>query len=191
MSPEVPLPQAAEAAAAAWPGPCRGFWRSWAALSADGAIPSSERFLDAMPARFLSNTYIVELTAEMMRVRFQGTGLVDRWRIDFTGGEMLAHQSQKMRDSMRRVMSTMGAHPCGYYALSRYLSSLERPLESHVVRLPLAVQAGRPPRTATFSLQTEPLDLQESVILAFETVENAWLDIGHGVPARPPGPIKA
>jgi hypothetical protein len=173
-----------------WPVQGRAFYEHWRALRGAALMPSSETFLDAMPAAFVSALYISDITPSATIVRFQGGGLEKRWGMDFTGGEMAADQPAALRAQLHWNDSRVATHPCGYFARTRYVTTDERPVEVWIIRLPLAVQPGRPPRTVNFTVQDEVLGDKEFASGSLQTLHNAWLDIGAGVPATGPEKLR-
>jgi hypothetical protein len=168
-----------------WPELCRAFYAHWDTLRGDAVMPTTERFLDNMRAGFVSTLYIADVTSLGSIVRFQGSELERRWGADLTGQEMAAHRPPVLRQQLHNVMNTVAAFPCGYFSISGFLSSLNRPMVVHTLRLPLAVQPGRPYRTVNFTTQYDSLGEQEFAA-TFETRHSAWFDIGAGTPGQPP-----
>lgn len=169
-----------------WPGACSDFYDHWKALRGAAIMPSTERFLDAMPAQFVGGLYIADVTAQSAVVRFQGSALEKRWGADLTGQEMAAHRPRSLRVQLHEVMNTVASHPCGYFSWSRYVTSLQRLVDVHIIRLPLSIQAGRPNRTVNFTVQAYVLGPEEFAAENFESMHNTWVDIGAGLPATPP-----
>jgi hypothetical protein len=160
----------------------RAFYEHWCKLSGTAPMPSSETFLDAMPAAFVSALYISDVMPAKTIVRFQGVGLEKRWGRNFTGREMADGQAAGLRQRLHRIDKLVTGHPCGYFSWTRYITTDQRPVEVYIIRLPLAVQAGRPPRTVNFTVQDEVLGDKEFASDTLQTLRNAWVDIGAGVP---------
>lgn len=174
-----------------WPESCRAFLDHWRAVRGDEIMPTSEHFLDVMPAAFASRIYIADVTALDSVVRYQGGEFEKRWGVDLTGQEMAAHQPQALRAQLHHIMNVVAGYPCGYFSVSRFLSSHQRLLEVWMVRLPLAVQPGRPYRVVNFAAQHEVLGDAECAAHGFETLSSTWFDIGAGVPGPPPERLRA
>jgi hypothetical protein len=174
------------ATVADWPDHMRAFYEHWRALCGAALMPSSETFLDTMPAEFVGALYITDITPAATIVRFQGAALEKRWGVNFTGLEMGAGQPIELRARLHRVDSAVANHPCGYFALTRYVTTDQRPAEVCIIRLPLAVQPGRPLRTVNFTVQDDVLGDKEYASGSLQTLRNAWIDIGAGVPAMAP-----
>ena len=177
--------------ATSWPESCRAFFDHWRAERGDEIMPTSEHFLDVMPATFVSRIYIAEVTALDTVVRYQGSEFEKRWGVDLTGQEMAAHQPQSLRAQLHQIMNVVAGFPCGYFSNSRFLTSRQRLLEVWMVRLPLAVQPGRPYRVVNYAAQHEVLGEAEVALHEFETLASTWFDIGAGVPGQPPGRLRA
>jgi hypothetical protein len=175
-----------EALSALWSSELGAFAAYWRSLR-DGAImPTSEIFLDRPAARFVSSSYIFELTDVGAVVRFQGTALVDRWMSDFTGRELHEgrHPSLKARSmaNMRQVAEV----PCGYLVRLTYGTNLGRKMVANLLQLPLAVKLGRPSRIVCLASVNEGRAGEESIARYLETHNADWVDLGAGVPDAPP-----
>ncbi len=169
-----------------WPDPVRAFYDHWCALRGAALMPRSETFLDTMPAAYVGTLYIADITPSATIVRFQGLEVEKRWGVNYIGREMGAGQPASLRESLHRVDSAVATHPCGYFALTRYVTTDQRPVEVCIIRLPLAVQPGRPPRTVNFTVQDDVLGDKEYASGTLQTLRNAWIDIGPGVPDATP-----
>jgi hypothetical protein len=174
------------ATAADWPDQMHAFYEHWRALRGAALMPGSETFLDVMPATFVGALYISDIMPVVTIVRFQGAGLEKRWGVNYTGGEMSAGQPAALRQRLHRIDKAVANHPCGYFAHTRYVTTDQRPVEVRIIRLPLAVQPGRPPRTVNFTVQDEVLGDKEFASGTLQTLRNAWIDIGAGVPDAAP-----
>ncbi len=179
-------PDPLRATAADWPEQMHAFYAHWRALRATALMPRSETFLDAMPAAFVGALYISDITPGVTIVRFQGAALEKRWGVNYTGREMSAGQPAPLRASLHRVDSAVANHPCGYFARTRYVTTDQRPVDVCIMRLPLAVQPGRSPRTVNFTVQDEVLGDKEFASGTLQTLRNAWIDLGAGVPEGAP-----
>ncbi|MBY0509905.1 MAG: hypothetical protein K2P94_07100 [Rhodospirillaceae bacterium] len=164
----------------------RAFYEHWRALRGSVLMPGSDIFLDTMPAAFVGALYISDITPEVSIVRFQGAGLEKRWGVNYTGREMSTGQPASLRAALHRIDRAVADHPCGYFARTRYVTTDQRPVEVCILRLPLAVLPGRPPRTVNFTVQDEVLGDKEYASGSLQTLRNAWIDIGAGVPDAAP-----
>ena len=174
-----------------WPQECRAFVEHWNTVRGDTLVPPTETFLDSMSGRFASRLYITELMPTASVVRYLGTELAQRWGSDLTGQEILADRPAAVRARLRKIMAAVSGHPCGYFATSLFLSTNDRTHAASLVRLPLAVQPGRPARTVTYSEPEIGFVKDPAPIRRFETLESAWVDIGAGVPSEAPQGIRA
>jgi hypothetical protein len=168
-----------------WSEVCWAFLEFWKSLRAGALMPATEAFLDAVPPHFMRNIYIIDVLPDESRVRFQSTEIIARWGFDATGGDVVQGRSAKLKAQVIALLAAMTAHRCGYYTRTNYMTARERPINTHLLRLPLAVKAGRPPRVVNFTESQFPTDGEDGWT-ALEVLEHGWLDLGAGVPARAP-----
>jgi hypothetical protein len=168
-----------------WSDDCRAFITHWAQLRGNALIPATETFFDNPEARFAPCLYVVDLTGDTALVRLQGTALDERWTARLTGKDLHDGMSATVRRRSLSNMRQIVAQPCGYLARNVYRTSTDRDVIADLVQLPLAVQAGRPPRVVCLSLMQRDDDMEETVA-DFHTEALAWIDLGAGVPRDPP-----
>lgn len=172
-----------------WSPDIRAFFDSSQAVRGNQMMPTSEAFLDAAPARYMPNCYMVEITDDQAVVRFQGSFLMVYWQSYYTGLEMHGGNRSKYKAHSLGNMQTIVRHPCGQHLLFHFDTSLGIQAVAEHINLPLAVKPGRPPRMICLIWPTEshkPLERLERVVRSIARDETAWIDIGAGVPAKPP-----
>jgi hypothetical protein len=172
-----------------WSEDCQAFMAHWARLREEALMPTTEAFLDHPMPDFAPNIYLVELVDGIARVRLQGSALDERWPAQLTGRDLHERLPVKVRERSLQNMHHIAAQPCGYLASNRYTTSLNRTIMAKLIQLPLAVQAGRPPRVV--SLSTIPRralsdEEMEEMVAAFRSEALTWIDLGAGVPSGPP-----
>lgn len=170
---------------ASWSEACHAFVAHWAGLRASAFIPTTEDFLDKPSFRFAPYLYIVELSGDNAVVRLQGTGLDARWTAQLTGRDLHEGLPTKLKKRSLANMHHVIVQPCGYLARNVYTTSLNRSVTGDLVQLPLAAREGRPARLVCLSLMERDEDMEETVA-GFHTEALTWLDLGAGVPVKPP-----
>ncbi len=186
MKDETIVTKDSEVAANDWPASFTAFYTHWLAQRGGELMPTAARSLDDMLARLAPNIYIVEVTKEESLVRFQGTALVAGWGVDVTGKDVCAYRSPRLRQSVLTLMKEITRHPCGYYCRSVYTSAAGRNVIADIIRLPLSVQPGRPPRVINYKYESETLEPGDTSWVSYKNTYQGWIDIGAGVPAMPP-----
>jgi len=157
------------------------FWKS---LCLGAIMPTSECFLDHTSARFAPSCYIVDISGDHAKVRFQGSQLIEYWQNDATGKDMHAGVYAKFKARAMSNLRLIAQQPCGMFSRFRFTTP-GGDINSRYVNLPLAVQAGRPPRVVCFVIQdaVRQFDIETRAV---EEAELRWIDIGAGVPVAPP-----
>lgn len=168
-----------------WSDDSHSFLAHWAGLRAFALIPATEKFLDTPLLRLAPQIYIVELIDDVALVRLQGTALDERWTTQLTGRDLHEGLPDKVRQRSMANMRRIVAQPCGYLARNVYATSLNRAVTDDLMQLPLGVRAGRPPRVVCLTLMERDEDMGETVS-SFHTDALTWLDLGAGVPEKPP-----
>lgn len=172
-----------------WSPDIQAFFDAWNTLRGARMMPTSEEFFDAAPARYMPNCYVVEITDDQAVVRFQGSFLLVYWQDDYTGREMHEGDRSKYKAHSLANMQTIVRHPCGQHLSFSFDTSLGIQAIAEHINLPLAVQPGRPPRMICLIWPTEPrapLERVERVVRSIARNDLTWIDIGAGVPAKPP-----
>ncbi len=169
-----------------WPASCGDFHMHWLSQRGDQLMPTSEQSLDDMLARLAPNIYIIEVTENSSLVRFQGTALVTRWGVDVTDKDVCAFRSRQLQQSVLTLMKEITRQPCGYYCRSVYTSAAGRHVVANIIRLPLSVQPGRPPRVINYKHESDTLEAGDTSWVSYKNTHQGWIDIGAGAPAMPP-----
>lgn len=169
-----------------WPASCTAFYTHWLAQRDGELMPTAARSLDDMLARLAPHIYIIDVTENESLVRFQGTALVAGWGVDITGKDVCVFRSKKLRQSVLTLMKEITRQPCGYYCRSVYTSATGRTVVAYIIRLPLSVKPGRPPRVINYKHESETLEPGDTSWVNYKTTHQDWIDIGAGTPTLPP-----
>jgi hypothetical protein len=172
-----------------WSQKCWDFLEYWKSLRGGALMPTSETILDTLPGKFVSAAYIVELTESESIVRFQGADLLTQWGVDRTGQDIGSHRSSKLQATILAINRTIVEHTCGYISQSSNTTSRGRDVDICIIRLPVAVKAGRRPRVVACVDESQMPGEREEAWNKYRVVGHAWCDIGAGVPDFPPSPI--
>lgn len=150
------------------------------------AIPTTERFLDHVPAVISPYLILFESNNDELIVRFAGTKLVERWAEDLTGKNWLAANLHLKASGILSNFRSMIRHPCGGHARGSFVSSVGRHLSIETVSAPLEVRLGRAPRIISGSFALETLGTDERSRGWMPPQQLDWIDLGHGIPDHPP-----
>ncbi len=166
----------------------QAFLDHWRAIPRrEGVIaPHTDDFLDQAPARFMASVFIQEVVDDSLLVRFMGTDLVERWRRDDTGKEFGGRLPPEAKARVVNAASRVALHPCGILQHGVLGTSAGREASFEGVLLPLAVDAGAPPRIVVFSVVLDSLEREEHGNQFASAGERWWIDVGAGVPSEPP-----
>lgn len=167
--------------------PQQAFVAHWKQLAAEGAlVPTLQAFLDKPSPLHAPQLFIFEIENHRLRVRLQGTALVDRWGKDFTGQLLYEKASAKFREDSIANFLALVAMPCGCFMVDQLATDRGRISQAKIVLLPLSPKPGRPPLVVAYSTEIESLLWNERLTAKSVTVEAEWLDLGAGIPALPP-----
>lgn len=151
-------------------------------------MPHSNDFLDRAPSELIPFAFIHDVEPAGLLVRFMGTGLVQRWRHDWTGLYFGEHLDVDARERLRATMAHIASTPCGMRQMGRFETSAGRAMSFEALSLPLAVDPGRVPRVTIFSQILNSMERDEHSRRFSAAGEKDWLDLGWGVPDTPPPP---
>ena len=165
---------------------CLVFREHWKSLRGSGLVPTLENFLDHPEPTYAPYLFIIDVTPEGLRVRLQGTVLVERWARDYTGTILFLKKSPEFRKTSSHNFATLTAHPCALYTVDEFVSTNARLSKACTILLPLATQIGRAPTVVGYSHETEALRTDEKFIAKCNTRNATWLDLGTGIPPQPP-----
>ncbi len=169
-----------------------GFVDHWKQAEPGSRIPQLSRFLDRPSIAHAPHLFIFEVENGRLKVRLQGTGLVERWGRDFTGSVLYETKSERFReqsiDNFHKIINT----PCGCYMVDhiqiaggRMITRATTGSRSRIVLLPLGSSKG-PPLVVAYSQEDGARAWDESFVSKQTTIEAHWIDLGAGVPCTPP-----
>jgi len=166
------------------PSETEAFMDFWKSIRGGEVMPTSEYFLDQIPARFAPSCYLVDVRDTGAKVRFQGSQLIEYWQNDATGQDMYEGAYAKFKTRAMSNIKHIIQRPCGMFSRFRFTTSAGD-INSEYINLPLAAQAGRPPRMVCFVLQdaVRQFDIETRAV---ESAELRWIDLGAGIPAVAP-----
>ena len=165
---------------------CRAFLNHWHDLRQGTDLPHTGAFLDGAPAKLMPFVFILECHEDRFLIRFMGTGLVDFWQTDFTGGALADQVQPENRIKLDQIGLAAVGKPCGIWQLGDIQSNQGRSLAYEAVTLPLAVDEDRPLRLVTCSILLDPPRFREYGVCYITRARRAWIDIGAGVPQLTP-----
>jgi hypothetical protein len=145
-------------------------------------MPHTTTFLDHPPVNLMRYASIIELMPEGLRLRFVGTGIVLRSQEDFTGQYFEEHVDSVQRAQCRADIERVCRHPAGIRHDGVAETTKNRSVVFEAIYLPLAVDAGKPPRCITFSQLLDELEFGEHKIKFDWPQFPKWLDLGAGIP---------
>ena len=166
------------------------FLGHWKQLRGSNPLPHSSAFLDRALPELAPITSILEVFEGDMRVRLQGTAIVERWGDDKTGFSFFELNPLMPRNAILGNIRLAMGRPCGLGSRSRLGNLSNRVTIVEIVSLPLAVDAGRPPRLVNISSIVEALGYDERAT-GLTTMAFEWIDVGHGIPGESPAQVTA
>ena len=164
---------------------CQDFFDHWRRLASGATVPHTRTYFDH-PTPLIRSTLIFELLSEGTLVRLMGTELVARWQQNVTGDYLESHMAQSDASRFRTDLKTVCAHPAGVCGIGEAKTSTNRPLGFEAVVLPLAVDAGKPPRCVVYRECHGKLDFHEHKVGFYWPQKRDWIDVGAGMPAAKP-----
>lgn len=164
---------------------CQEFYDHWRQLSRGAMLPHTRTYFDH-PTNLIRRTFIFELLPEGTLARLMGTELVARWQQNVTGEYLESHMAHSDSQRFRRDLEMVCAHPVGASGVGEARTSTNRPLGFEALVLPLAVDAGKPPRCVLYRECHGELDFHERKVGFYWPQKREWIDLGAGVPAGKP-----
>ena len=170
----------------------RSFVDHWKQIEPGSLMPRLSRFLDRPSIAHAQHLFIFEVENGRLKVRLQGTGLVERWGRDFTGSVLYETKSARFReqsiDNFHKIINT----PCGCYMVDHIQIAGGRMITraitgscSRIVLLPLRSSKGSP-LVVAYSQEDGARAWDESFVSKQTTIEAQWIDLGAGIPCTPP-----
>jgi hypothetical protein len=168
------------------------FFEAWQALRAGETVPHYRVLFEALAPDLIPGMMLLEESAgERYIVRFMGTALVEFWGGDLTGQDRFAAMPPKAAATAERNLHELLAVPCGATAVQPYGAQLQH--EAEIIVLPVGNDPGKPRRLACFAQDVKnPLNGGPAGgprNTAAVRYQQTWVDLGFGLPARPPAPV--
>lgn len=160
----------------------------WRSLCRDGRIPTSEDYLDRLEPRVAPYLMMFDCLDDDIRVRFQGTSIVQRRGLEQTGRSWFEFNKEL---NARRVVEDVRLavrQPCGIWTWASFVTDANRGLDVEALSLPVRTKPGRPARMINISADLNPLQFDDRAKGWQGPVRIDWLDLGFGVPHSPPQP---
>ena len=171
----------------------RSFVNHWKQVDPGSPVPQLSRFLDRPSVAHAPHLFMFEVDGGRLKVRLQGTGLVERWGQDFTGRVLYEMKSENFREQSIHNFHKIIGTPCGCYMLDeiqigggRSLMPATTSSRSRIVLLPLGSRHGRPPLVVAFSQEDGTRAWDQRFVRKQVTIEAHWIDLGGGIPSTPP-----
>jgi hypothetical protein len=165
---------------------CSAFLDHWISIRGRQLVPTLSRFCETAAATFAPASSIVELQDNLAIVRFQGAALLQRWGRDMTGSDLYDTFSYYYRVRALSNIGKVAAFPCGYFGLNRLILPDGARVASHFIQMPLVSGDGSATYIVHFA-SAEPVDdPAHGGASYYRTQSAAWIDVGAGVPPKPP-----
>ncbi|MEQ8736533.1 MAG: PAS domain-containing protein [Rhodospirillaceae bacterium] len=164
---------------------CRAFLKHWESLRDGGLLPSIQAFLENPAPEFQPNVMLTDIVGtSRMPIRLFGTALVDLFRSDQTGNDVLqAFTIPRSTSSFLELSKVLLAHPCGTYNMKTASTAKGKTIDIESISLPLQSGTSSPPCIVGFHRCISELDDDDYVYQLTGYTESSWIDIGAGVPA--------
>ena len=167
---------------------CQEFYALWQGLRQKGDVPHTRAFLNNPDPKTIPSVLILEAIEAGLLVRFMGTAAVERWGRDDTntlfGG---AGFPEDVVSAMLENCQVLVNQPCGAVEVAAFTTRTGLQFYMETVMLPLAVDAGKPPRICSFSQILDPVKEDGETEHKFKGKRSmAWIDIGFGTPSPAP-----
>ena len=158
----------------------------WKSRQINDGIPHTSDFFDHLPAPLAPYLILFDWSPDDIICRLLGTKLVERWAEDLTGKSWFSANPHLKASGIVANFKMMIDRPCGGHAHGSFVSTVGRHLSIETVSLPLAVSPGRAPRVVAGSFPVETLGTDERSRGWIPPRQLEWLDLGFGIPDRPP-----
>ena len=163
------------------------FFAAWRGLFPTTLVPHYREVFQLLPTELLPRvTILEEASKDDYVIRFMGTARAELWGKDLTGQSALTMMSSALVQAARRNMERMLSHPCGMYHVSHYVTPSGREITVENVTTPVGNDPGLPRRLINFVEEFSTLGYSEPAGDVRANAEQAWLDIGSGIPKKPP-----
>lgn len=163
------------------------FFAAWRGLSQTTLVPHYREAFQQLPTELLPRvTILEEAFKDDYIIRFMGTARAEMWGTDLTGHSALTMMSSALAQAARHNMEKMLGHPCGMCHVSHYVTPSGREVSVENITIPVGNDPGLPRRLINFVEEISTLGYSEPAGEVRGNAERVWLDIGAGLPKRPP-----
>ena len=163
------------------------FFAAWRGLSQTTLVPHYRDAFQQLPPDLLPWIAIVEEAPKGEYViRFMGTARVEMWGRDLTGTNALAIMAPAIVQATRRNMEVILTHPCGLHHVSHYATPSGREAYMENITVPAGNDPGAPRRLLNFVAEVSTITYGEPAGEVRSVSARTWLDIGGGIPQKPP-----
>src|SRR5690606_26447690 len=129
----------------------KAFFDAWQGLRQGNQIPHYRTVFDRMAPEFISRLMICDVVLpDTFLVRFMGTTVLELWKEEVTGKDMMAMLPAANAGTARKNMAVLLTHPCGMRNLGVFAVSGGTDVKLENVFLPLGNDPGRPQRLLIF-----------------------------------------
>ncbi|MBL8644265.1 MAG: hypothetical protein JNK21_10055 [Rhodospirillaceae bacterium] len=153
------------------------------------AIPATEDYMDHVDHKLAPLLMIFDVLHDDLKVRFQGTGISERRKLDQTAQSWFAGNEHLIASNVVTNIWAALRIPCGIWSEAQFVTTVQRRLTVEALSLPLAAQHGRPPRWVNISVGLAGMDYDERAMGWHGDVKLGWFDAGFGIPTAPILPV--
>lgn len=118
-------------------------------------------------------------------IRFMGTSRAEMWGKDLTGMDSIALMPNTAAQA-RINLATMLDHPCGMYHIAQYKTPTGREMEMENLVVPVSNDPGLPRRVVNFAEEMATTAYSDPAGVVRNVYKRVWLDVGAGIPTKPP-----
>ncbi len=163
------------------------FSAAWRVLCESTLTPHYRTVFQQLSPDLIPRLIVAELIEpDKYTIRFMGTARAQTWGAELTGKDILSLMAPHVAAAARKNMTTMLGHPCGmYYTVSFVTPSGREALTEHVT-FPASNDPGLPQRLINFAEEISTLAYNEPRGQIQDISERHWIDVGVGVPVKPP-----
>lgn len=140
---------------------CAAFIEEWAAIAANGSIPTSQDFLRHVTLPIMRQAFILERDGAQLTIRYMGVSLVDLFNYDFTGTSFTASILQDEPTGFESQLVEVLGDPAGLHLTTYAVTTKARRVEFEAVVLPFRTEPGKPDRWIFWGGVLEPLRHEE------------------------------
>lgn len=160
----------------------RAFIVHWRSLCKNDAVPECEEYLDNILPQVAPFLLIYDFSDEDLTVRYQGTGVAQRWGQDLTGKSWFQFNRHLPKRLILANCRDCLMYRCGVLGESFFQTNLGQKIELESMMLPLSVKAGRPPRLANVSAALADAEQSGNARNSSGRRRMTWFDAGFGIP---------